>query len=506
MMRRYPSKFYSLHWRLGFWLLVVSFACVHAVILLTAVEAASLPSRLKALDKNGNGVIDREEAPGPLQENFSKIDTDQSGTLDGEEITRFFQRNRKAVKSAGNESETVTRELPERAKALDKNNNGLIDKDEAVGMLKQNFSRLDRNNDNSIDASELALVFGGAGGALVEVDKVTQLSISQNVPVMGQLVATQMGPVAAQASGAIAKINVAVGDRIQKGDILVLLVDEKLQSENDQKLAIVDQRRAMLEIAEAELKKVTQEYQRIQNLRNSSAFSAKRADDIKQDVNVRKGMLKDRRAQLSQSLEQLNRAHIELRNASILAPYGGVVIQKHVEVGSYVNVGTSVVTLVNDNNMEIAVNVPTAQISSLKEGQVLNISLDDKTRHQAKVRAIVPTENALTRARLVLLTPSFGQATRQPALNQSVIVNVPVDATGVAITVHKDAVISKTGKSLVFAVVNGRAEERVVTLGSSVGTRFVVLSGLQDGEKVVVRGNESLRAGQALRVAETRNR
>ena len=107
-------------------------------------------------------------------------------------------------------------------------------------MLKQNFSRLDRNNDNSIDAGELAIVFGGAGGALVEVDEVTQLSISQTVPVLGQLVATQMGPVAAQASGAIAKINVAVGDRIRKGDILVLLVDEKLQSENDQKLAIVD--------------------------------------------------------------------------------------------------------------------------------------------------------------------------------------------------------------------------------------------------------------------------
>ena len=49
-----------------------------------------LSERGKAADKNNNGVIDRDEAGGPLKANFDDMDCNKSGTLDGGEIRGFF--------------------------------------------------------------------------------------------------------------------------------------------------------------------------------------------------------------------------------------------------------------------------------------------------------------------------------------------------------------------------------------------------------------------------------
>ena len=67
-------------------------------------------------------------------------------------------------------------------------------------------------------------------------------------------------------------------------------------------------------------------------------------------------------------------------------------------------------------------------------------------------------------------------------------------------TVSKDAIVRRGGNVLVFVVRDGNGQPQPVTLGKSVGTRFVVTSGLQAGDRVVVRGNENLRPGQRLRI------
>jgi hypothetical protein len=130
----------------------------------------------------------------------------------------------------------------------------------------------------------------------------------------------------------------------------------------------------------------------------------------------------------------------------------------------------------------------------------LQVVLDDGTRHGALIRAVVPEENPLTRTRAVRLTPDFGEARKQPALYQSVTVSIPIGGSGRVTTVHKDAVTRDEGRPLVFVIAGGRVEQRSVVLGESVGQRFTVLSGLRAGEQVVVRGNEQLSSGAAVRV------
>ena len=141
-------------------------------------------------------------------------------------------------------SPAMGQELPERARAMDTNGNGVIDRDEARGPLASNFAVIDSDKSGGIDGTELAAFFGGGGnGAAVVVDAVIEEDLSQTTSVIGALVAQQAGPVAARVSGPIDTIRVQVGDRVKRGDVLVEVSTARLQSETDRNLAMVDQNR-----------------------------------------------------------------------------------------------------------------------------------------------------------------------------------------------------------------------------------------------------------------------
>jgi hypothetical protein len=116
------------------------------------------------------------------------------------------------------------------------------------------------------------------------------------------------------------------------------------------------------------------------------------------------------------------------------------------------------------------------------------------------VRAILPTENPLTRTRTVRLTPEFSAGMAGLADAQSVTVKVPVGVARQVLTVHKDAIITRAGKSVVYVVTDDSAEMRPIVLGEATGGRMEVLEGLKEGEQVVIRGNERLQPGAKVRV------
>ena len=99
---------------------------------------------------------------------------------------------------------------------------------------------------------------------------------------------------------------------------------------------------------------------------------------------------------------------MNLSRGTVRAPYDGVVTALHTEIGSYLKEGGAVLALVNDRKLEIEADVPAARIAGLAPGAEVAVLLPDGTKHRARVRAVVPDENAMTRTRLVRFTPEFG--------------------------------------------------------------------------------------------------
>lgn len=332
----------------------------------------------------------------------------------------------------------------------------------------------------------------------VVVDSVRREPMSQTIPVLGRFVARQTGPVAARVAGAIGEFRVDIGDRIRKGDLIAVLMKERLIWRHNLQKAEVSHYAAQVRTKTHEIKLLQQELDRLRSLRKSPAFSQARLDDKIQQVTVAESAVAEAEARLRMADANLRLTGISLHDAEVKAPYAGIVSKRHTEVGAYVGIGSSVVTIIDDQTMEIEADVPALRTRGLTAEMIVSAELEDRTRINAAVRAVIPEENPRTRTRAVRFIPAFGGESSAVAANQSVTLFIPVGPSRNVVTVHKDAVLTKKGKRVVFVASDNKAVIRPVRLGEATGSRFSVISGLKPGDLVVIRGNERLRPGTSI--------
>lgn len=335
--------------------------------------------------------------------------------------------------------------------------------------------------------------------ARVLVNQVREEPVSQTLPVIGRAVAREGGIVAARVAGSVVELGVHVGDRVDTDDVLAVQEDVLRRAELGRNTAEMALQRARLSTAKAKLDLAIQELNRIGALKGTSAFPKASHDDKRQEVVRFRSEVVEAKAAVDRAGADREIAEIALARTTVRASYPGIVLRRHTTPGAYLRPGDPVVTMLNDHDMELEADVPTDRLAGLSVGSIVQFELEQREPYPATVRAIVPDENPLTRTRSVRLTPHF-PAGRPMALaqNQSVVVKVPVGRPRNVVSVHKDAVITRKGKPIVYVVVEDAAKIRTVELGEAVGARFEVLAGLKPGELVVVRGNERLRPGQKV--------
>lgn len=333
--------------------------------------------------------------------------------------------------------------------------------------------------------------------ALVQVDEVRTEPLNQTRPVLGRLVTKQRGDVAATIGGQVDRVLVDVGNRVEEGDPMVELDVEPSQFALDLANAEYQTAEADQKTAKAEIELLENELERLTRLKESAAFSKAQLEDKTRQITIAKNRMNAATARLGQyQAKQLASAR-DLEETVIRAPYAGVVSRRLVSAGAYVRQGDPVVTMIDDESLEIEADVPVNQLSALATGVTLNVVIAGE-RYEATVRAVIPEENPLTRTRAVRFIPEFGDGVARLAVAQSATLEVPVGERRQVMTVDKDSVIRRSGGAIVFLIEEQAANPKPVQLGKAIGSRFEVLGGLENGDLVVIRGNERLRPGQAV--------
>lgn len=333
---------------------------------------------------------------------------------------------------------------------------------------------------------------------LVRVDLVRVEPLSQTAAVIGRLVARKAGEVSARINGPIERFDVEVGDRVEAGQVIARLTNNYLVAQRDLAAGELAVAQADLKTRKARVTLAKQTLARLERLKQSAAFNQSRYEDARQEVVIAEAEVAQAEATILSRVADTRSADINLSYATITAPYSGVVTRRMTEAGAYVQTGQAIVAMVADRSLEIEADVPFRFIGGLQIGTRVRVVLDDSTTEEARVRAVIPSENPLTRTRAVRFSASFDHSESPLADEQSVTVYVPVGAQRDVLTVHKDAVIKRPNGSIVYVADSDTARLQPVELGLAVGNRLVVESGLQEGQKVVVRGNERLRPGQSI--------
>ena len=332
----------------------------------------------------------------------------------------------------------------------------------------------------------------------VGIDLIVRQPLKQTVPVMGRFVARQAGKVAARTSGPVARILVEVGDRVRAGDVIAELVNDILKWQLELQKAEVSKQAAALKTRTVRAGLRRQEMKRLERLKKSAAFSQARLEDKRQEVAIAESETAEAEATLARAKANMKLTATNLSYATVRAPYPGVISSRYIEVGAYVKIGDPLVAMIDDKSLEIEAEVPANRIAGLSPSLRINAFVNGTTPITATVRAVVPNENPQTRTRTVRFVPELPAGLKNIANNQSITLHLPANSQTSAVTVHKDAILSRKGKTLVYLAREGKADIRPVRLGEAVGSRFIVHGGLVPGDLVVVRGNERLRPGQSI--------
>lgn len=367
----------------------------------------------------------------------------------------------------------------------------------------------------------LACVLGGAlvsvGSAAqsratpVQVDTVQHQPLVQTVDVFGRLVSRRSGVVAAQVSGAVVAVQAAIGDSIAIGDVIAEINIDELLALREVRDSELKGAETLVLTREAEADLAGQNAARIARLFESKTVTRAVFDDARQAQVIADARLAEAQSAVRSALANLRLSEVNLGKSRVLAPYSGIVIRRLTEIGSFVRAGDGIVEMVGSDGLEIEADVPVDRIAALQPGVLVNVLLaDSQTGNDADnsalaatVRAVLPVENPRTRARAVRLGAELdGIASGRFAVGQTVLVQVPQGPVRDVLAVHKDAVVRRAAGAIVYVLEDEQANPRSVVLGNAIGQHFEVLAGIAAGDQVVIRGNERLRPGAAVRISQ----
>jgi RND family efflux transporter MFP subunit len=332
-----------------------------------------------------------------------------------------------------------------------------------------------------IPVATLAFMIAGCGSkhenenstslpsAEVRVQTVENKSRTMTEEVLGTVRAKLHATLEARLSGHIDQMPVALGEKIHKGQLIARLDAGEI-------VARLDQAKAALEEADRDWK------------RTSALFAQQSATRAEYDS-------AQARQQIAQSA--VAEATAMMSYVEITAPFDGIITKKWADVGDLAAPGKPLVDIEDPAALQMQADVPEALNANIKPGDQFPVRVAPVTNDiEGTVAEMSPVADPNSRTFLVKLNLPDAPGLRSGQFGR---VAVPIGEVS-AIRVPAAAVIQRGQMELVFVVVNGHAQLRLVKTGSRIGDEIELVSGLNPGEQVVTEDVSVLSDGQPVTI------
>ena len=296
----------------------------------------------------------------------------------------------------------------------------------------------------------------------------------------GTVISRNQARVAAEVQGRLEWV-AEVGAAIAEGETAARLDDALFAQALAEHEAAVAREQARLTYLDAQV-------ERLKTLVTQNTATRSRLDEAVAERDIARSELRAVRARLTLTREQLQRTRIQ-------APFGGIVTQRFRQTGEWAKSGEAVVRLVDAESLEVQTWIPVAALAFVREGGELALRASP---HQAsgRVRAIVPVGD--NRSRLYELRLEIEDESWP--VGQDLRVAVPTAAARTVTAVPRDALVLRRDGAAVFRIDENDIAERVAVRAGIAEGAFIEVDGIAPGDRVVIRGGERLRPGQAVSV------
>lgn len=365
-----------------------------------------------------------------------------------------------------------------------------------------------------------ALIFAIKGKAItVEVSPAHRVSGNQRIALLnasGYVTPRRRATVAAKITARVKQMYAEEGMRVQSGQVLALLDDSDAQVRLASAKADREATAAALADLKVQLANAERELHRAQELQKGGVNSQQALDTAQTTRDSLRARIALTEEQTRAADARIKTAQQDVDNCTVRSPFAGIVVSKDAQRGEMVSpisagggfTRTGIATVVDMESIETEVDVNESYIARVRVGQPVTAVLDAYPDWQipSKVRTVIPTadrQKATVKVRITFdkldprILPDMGVKVTflgdEPPQQQSAAGEVLVPSRAV----RKDG-----SDSVVFVYRDGRLERRAVRLGSSRGDEQGIVAGLNDGDRVVVKGPDALRDGERVEIRE----
>lgn len=306
----------------------------------------------------------------------------------------------------------------------------------------------------------------------VSVTQVVKQQITDARSLVGTVAANNDVAIVSETQGKVTAVHAEVGKYLEAGAMIVQIDDEL--------------KKANLASAETNYEKARKDLERFESLYKQSAATDQQIEGARLAAKAAEAQYVVARRQES--------------DTRIATPISGILTSRPVDVGTYVQNGTQVANVVDISRLKVKLNVAERDVFRLKTGDKVEVTTDvyPGETFEGKLATISSKADEAHTYPVEVRLPN----SREHPLRAGMFARVRFTsiAAGEELTIPREALVGSTKDAQVYVVDGTIAHLRGLVVGAEVGTRLVVLSGLKEGETIVVSGQNNLRDNAAVTV------
>ena len=306
----------------------------------------------------------------------------------------------------------------------------------------------------------------------VTVSQVAERTVSQQLVKTGNLIPFREANITATTAGKVARVNFDLGTQVRQGQPLIEL-DNKL-------------RELSLQATQLNIDKLKKDVSRYNTLLAGNATTEIQVNETKYNY--------------ENAVNQAAQIQKQIQDADVKAPISGQIVQKNIEPGVYVTLGSTLGKVLDVSRLKVNVLVNESDVYQLRKGQIVRVSADvfpgrvitgqvsyiapqGTDEHNYPIEITISNDSGLKAGTFVNV--DFSQKSNQKALQ-----------------IPRAALVESVKNPYVYVVNNNVVHQRKITLGRDFGDTLEVLNGLSAGDVVVTTGQLNLTEGKPVQITQ----
>ena len=340
-------------------------------------------------------------------------------------------------------------------------------------------------------------------GTPVEVIEAKKTKLYSLVPSYGRIISLEPYSIISKISEEVKKIYVLEGANVLKGQKLIELENKNIKRLIARYEAEILYSKDNLKFLNEELDIINNKLKRFLKLKENKVIS----NDVFDDLRIKKINLNKKVSKIEFDLKKLSYLLLsskdDLNNTVIKSPINGNLIKLNVKLGSVLNKGVNIGSILDPQNNEIETSIRSDLASKLKPEFPVQIIVNDKILN-SQIRAIIASENIKTGSRLLKIKIPKFLPVEFNFPNKRIQLRVPINDGESKLIIPKDGLFVDGIEKLVYIVEKNKVKRKKVIIGQSFKDQIEIKLGVNEGDLVVVKGNENIRPNQSVKIKKNK--